>query len=237
VTKRAPTAEQRQREQKKADELRARGAKRRREEMQQAAEQAVKVREAAVHREREKEEGKREEEESQRDEWERMFQGNTSKTAIAVRHGDYPAIKMKVRTNVEEGDFVRAIAEGVGLRGNLVLLATDEKHWMRYFRVCGQWLYTVYDERRCMELFPQGQYTAVQVGREEVQQEVALLRGTPESTRGSTDTCVAQGNPSKTRVVIFFLRGGFLPLAIQRRSMAQRDNRLPHLGTWLHSPV
>jgi hypothetical protein len=42
----------------------------------------------------------------------------------------------------------------------------------------------------------------------------------PGGGSGSKDTCVAKGNPSKTRVVIIFLRGGFLPLAIQRRSMA-----------------
>jgi hypothetical protein len=44
---------------------------------------------------------------------------------------------------------------------------------------------------------------------------------------GQKDTCVNLFHPSETRVVIFFLRGGFLPLATQRRSMAQRDNRLP----------
>jgi hypothetical protein len=48
----------------------------------------------------------------------------------------------------------------------------------------------------------------------------------PGGGSGQTDTCVDLFNPSKTRVVISFLRGGFLPLAIQRRSMAQRDNRL-----------
>jgi hypothetical protein len=49
----------------------------------------------------------------------------------------------------------------------------------------------------------------------------------PVGGSGQTATCVAIGHPSKTRVVIFFLRGGFHPPEIQRRSMSQRDNRLP----------
>jgi hypothetical protein len=47
----------------------------------------------------------------------------------------------------------------------------------------------------------------------------------PVGGSGQTDTRVSKRNPSKTRVVIFSLRGGFLPRPIQQSSMAQRDNR------------
>jgi hypothetical protein len=59
----------------------------------------------------------------------------------------------------------------------------------------------------------------------------------PGGGSGKTATCVASGNPSKTWVVIFFLRGGFLPLAIQRRSMAQRDNRHTEWVLGMHHPA
>jgi hypothetical protein len=56
----------------------------------------------------------------------------------------------------------------------------------------------------------------------------------PGGGSGQTDTCVANGNPSKTWVVIFFLRGGFLPLASQRVQW-RSVTTVTRLGTW-HAP-
>jgi hypothetical protein len=47
------------------------------------------------------------------------------------------------------------------------------------------------------------------------------------SVQGQRGTCVTSRHPPPNRVVIFFLRGGFLITPDSAGSMAQRDNRLP----------